>query len=179
MRINGRGTLTGLKTVTGTDRRRPALTDPWLDVKAEAVFASDSYIAARIPVHVDEGDSTGMLPMGALELFERYGDRADGIVCKPSSLSFGDYTIKRPKVDKHADINAVIAKAQDKTPVFEIGLNAEFLAKLASAMGHGTVRLTFTGPREPVIVEGLSGEAIGLLMPIQLADSRLDTAATA
>ena len=173
--------------VASKEQHRPVLTNVHLDVDKGQVVATDSYMLARFPVELDEGDTSGPIPVDALKasrkppLKLRTGE--DGVSIRANrnvevvqgeapylSVPRGDVDYTFPNADSL--FPAVLAD-------FTIGLNAAKLAQLAKALGSDEVVLQFTAGKDgnpealrPILVRPISrgdDDPDGILMPIRHA----------
>ena len=178
--------------VASKDKSRPALTKVHLDADKAQVVVTDSYMLARFPVDLDEGDTSGPIPVDALKASRKAPNSYAG----PVSIRANSHvevvqdgepyvTLPREPLDyQFPDADRLIP---DNLATFEIGLSAEKLLALAKSLGADKgsgygVRLRFvahteTGepqPLRPIRVDainahGRDGEPDGLLMPIRIA----------
>jgi hypothetical protein len=178
----------GLPKITAacsTDKSRPVMCDLHLDAELGELQATDSFIAARIPVELEKGDTSG--PIAAKEIVAARKAKAESLK-----------TPKRPKAKKdqppaYPNLAQLWPTGKEVgTPAFRVGLNASLLAKLAEAIGtrDGQVELLFPGfgkdtgpnPHRPIFVrashapdevredgpDGSVSAPEGLIMPIRL-----------
>lgn len=161
---------------------RVVLQEPYLDVDKKVLYAANAWAAVRLPVEVEDGDTSGPVTKAALAAARKAKTdsiRADG------SLSIvgndGTATLVRPDVGQFPNIDAV-TPAEYEEP-FRIALNPSLLSAIADAMDAKLVVLTFSkkapdlsairvtpsqfdGPApDPKVVEGM----VGILMPARIA----------
>jgi hypothetical protein len=145
--------------VASSDQSRPVLTQVHLNAERSAVEVTDAYMIARFPVELDEGDTSGPIPVEALkasrkspfklvsgtsircnahvEVRAAFGeDASDPYVTLPRES--GEYIF--PNVDQ-------LIPDESSMHEFEIGIDAAKLAKLAKAMGDDVVRLRFVATK--------------------------------
>lgn len=142
---------------TSKDASRPKLAAVWFDADAGELQATDSYIAARMPVSPDYGDSSGWVPADALERSRKTD--AGGLGLNGAAIAYGPAdspdplepeVISRlgvasfPRPDLGEPVNLERLWPQDRHG-FTVGINAGFLKRLADAIGaaDGVVHLTF------------------------------------
>jgi hypothetical protein len=179
--------------VASRDTSRPMLTKVHLDTEAGEVWVTDSYKAARFPVEVEEGDTSGPIPVEALKASRKpplrhisetsisLNSHAEVKMGRGEEASGPYLTVPRDKEDGYK-FPSLPELFPDNLAPFEIGLDAKHLHDLAKAMGSDTIRLRFTmggdrepSPLKPMLVEPLRCDATGgakprgLLMPIRLA----------
>lgn len=143
------------------DDTRPALCRVWFDADAGELRVTDSYIAARVPVSPDAGDTSGWLEPETLERSRKRD--AGAIACNGSAIvyeaPYGDAEPDAEYIDRMARARYARPEGIDPPkleqlwPVdrhgFTVGINAGFLKRLADALGaeDSVVELTFTdGP---------------------------------
>lgn len=155
------------------DESRPALTGAWLDTAAGELRATDSYIAVRMPVEIDTGDTDGWLSADTLARSckrDGGGIAANGSAAvytvpagcgAPSPNDIDALTVAsfpRPDLGTAPNLPQLWPVERDG---FTVGLNAGFLKRLADALGadDSVVRLTFQqdeagrpNPLRPIIV---------------------------
>jgi hypothetical protein len=179
--------------IASKDQSRPVLTYVHLDVENSRVVVTDSYMLAVFPVDLDEGDTTGPIPLDALKASRKppnkYADSrilvngdarvvqvaADGVAGEPYLTvprHTGEYQF--PDVDR-------LIPDDDKLATFEIAFNAELLAKLAKGMGTDVVKFRFVADEDgnpsalkPIVVtpgnlEIHEDNPHGILMPVRTA----------
>lgn len=139
------------------DPSRPALCQAWFDADAGELRATDSYIAVRMPVSPDPGDTSGWLDVETLERSRKRD--GGGIACNGSAVVYDTCgvagmrepdeverlkvaTYDRPDVGTPPNLEQLWPEDRHG---FTVGLNAGFLKRLADALGStdGRVELTF------------------------------------
>ena len=146
-----------VSAAAGRDWSRPALTHVYFDAEAGELRATDSYIAVRMPVSPDYGDTSGWVSTDALERSRKadagglglngaavaYGPAGDTEPVEPDDISRrGVASFPRPDVGTPANLEQLWPQDRDG---FTVGINAGFLKRLADALGakDGVVELTF------------------------------------
>lgn len=139
------------------DYSRPALTHVYFDSERGELRATDSYIAVRMPVSPDPGDTTGWVSTDTLERSRKrdagavsLNGQATVYEVLPSGAMPEPEDIERRRIaDFPRPEPGQPAKLEQLWPVdrdgFTVGLNASFLKRLADALGaaDGVVHLTF------------------------------------
>lgn len=144
--------------VASGDISRPVLTTVHLNVETSAIEVTDSYMLARFPVELDEGDTSGPIPVEALKASRKppIKLRDAGTSIRANShvevrMAFGDEAsepyVTLPRESSEYRFPNIDQLLPDNLSEFEIGLDASKLAKLAKAMGSDVVRLRFTQGR--------------------------------
>ena len=180
--------------VTSKDAHRTALTKVHLNAEKSQVEVTDSYMLARFPVELDEGDTSGPIPLDALKASRKpmlkHVAQSHGTSIRCNSHvevrhAFGEdasepyLTMARDEAEyTFPNVDQLVPENLAK---FRIGLNADKLSKLAKAMGCGPndgVELRFAqgldgnpSSLRPILVRPISkgdGSPDGLLMPIRL-----------
>lgn len=143
------------------DVSRPALTAAWFDDTAGELRATDSYLAVRMPVSPDYGDTAGWVSVDTLE---RSRKRDAGAVALNGAATVYDpagsldpvepeqaercavATFPRPDLGQFPNLEQLWPEDRDG---FTVGLNAGFLKRLADALGadDSVVELTFQSDR--------------------------------
>lgn len=160
--------------LSGFDRRIQ-IAQPYLDVEAEALVATDSYVLAVVPVEIEEGDASGPVPTAALtEARKRTkGKNAHSQLTLNgrAEIDGGEVSFKRPEIDKFIDWKN-ITKGDSSKPIAVFGLNPHKLAQVAEAIGcdkDSFLRIEVYGPLKPIHVSH-SGGGKGVVMPVRIAD---------
>jgi len=177
--------------IASRDASRPVLSKVHLNVDASEVWVTDSYMAARFPVDLDDGDTPGPIPVDTLKASRKPPDKrfATAILVNGDAQvvqgipSDGDYLapyLTVPRESSEYTFPNLEQMFPDNVATFEIGLDAVRLAKLAKAMGSDGVRIRFTAvggtlepaPLGPILVSPITGYGDdaprALLMPIRL-----------
>jgi hypothetical protein len=185
--------------VASKDSSRPVLTTVHLNAAKSRVEVTDSYMLAVFPVDLDEGDTSGPIPVDALKAsrkapLKHVADRAGTSIRCNSHVevrhAFGEEAsepyLTLPRDSSDYTFPNVDHLFPDDLSDFEIGLDAEKLHKLAKAMGDMRVRIRFCnswaraegngafGPSNmrPFVVCPLGAsedDARGILMPIRIS----------
>lgn len=149
---------------------RPILNHVRFDAVAGTLTATNSYIAARVPCEVEDGDESGLIPAAALK------------AAKGASLVIrdGKATLKLADGERSWDLHDGVFPDVDKIfglyePIeFPFGINHELLGACARALGCGgksyiPIKLHPSSPLKGIFAEAgsrLGGE--GVLMPVRL-----------
>ncbi len=168
--------------VVSKDKERPQLANPYLDVAAESVVATDGHRLVVVPVEIMHGDVSGYLSGDMLKVARKKNrksveadirDRKEIVPfdiewpCPAEGCTFPDWQKVLPSF-KPGDPGTVT-----------IGVNARLLKGIADALGsEGEVALSFRldsvnvedAPESQILVRSTfarEGE-LGVLMPIRL-----------
>lgn len=166
----------------GKDRTRPMLTEPWLEIDSEGkgtLYATDSYVAVRVPVELDKDDTPGVVPAAALKAARsaRWHDPEVFLNGSASALGKdGTVTVERPERDNPNVAQLFVAETTEGEGTVTIGIDPEKLQAVALALGaRRGVKLTIRvepgyGSLKPFYVEPLhtTHDGVGLVMPIKL-----------
>lgn len=178
--------------VASKDKTRPVLSKVHLNVEKSRVEVTDSYILAVFPVELDEGDTSGPIPVDALKASRKMAldhgrNKFDSkIKCNSKVEVFVEdsepfngpyYTTDRDEND-YTFPQCDCLFPENVAP-FEIGLNIGLLTRLAKSMGTETIRLRFTAdndgnpsPLRPILVDPLTrvddNQPRGILMPVRV-----------
>lgn len=184
--------------VASKDASRPVLTRVHLNAEQSVVEVTDSYMLARFPVELDEGDTSGPIPVDALKAARKppnkYRDVSIALNGNAEVRQYGENPAEpdTPYLTVPRDVEPyqfpdTLRLIPENLSEFEIGLDAGLLYRLAKAMGNERVRIRFTnnpatgdgngnfGPSNlrPYVVRPADAysddDPIGLLMPIRLA----------
>lgn len=179
--------------VASKDVARPVLTKVHLNVEQSVVEVTDSYMLARFPVELDEGDTSGPIPVDALKASRKAPIRGhstrialngDAECIMDSGGIESTYATFSRESAGYTFPNCAQLIPENLSD-FEIGIDAGKLLKLAKAMGDERVRIRFTnnpatgegnghfGPSNlrPCVVRPIDAtgdDATGILMPIRL-----------
>src|SRR4051812_10454668 len=77
-----------------TTDARPMLKGVYLDVETSTLTATDSYMAARVPCEVEDGDESGCIPVAALKEADGQSLRVSGGTATLTYLDGGTRTWK-------------------------------------------------------------------------------------
>lgn len=180
--------LAKIEQCVSTDKTRYTLTQPYLDIRdGEArMVATDGRCMAVVPVDVDASDVSGHVPV---ESFKTARKKVWGKLTMTelsvggSAVSVGDYTWKRPDLGTFPNWRGVIPSPEkDKTETLRLGINPEYLARVAEAIGtdgHVVLEIPvetqgrYKGQVLNAIVvrpsdKGAVKGAFGLVMPVRL-----------
>lgn len=168
-----------IEKATSTDSTRPAIGEPWLDVEAGKLVATNGRIIAVVPVEIEEGDASGYVTAEALKAARALVGKHLPLAIKANgSLAlYNGVTFPRPGVDdlgQFPNWKQVIPEKQEK-PAIRIAFDVKLLSALCEAMGTSGVILEasddLTGIR--VIPTGVSAcqpgspQAFGVIMPLR------------
>jgi hypothetical protein len=169
-----------------TEPNRPVLTHVYFDAKAGTLTATDSYIAARVPCLVEDGDESGLIPADALKTAAGESLQiADG----KATLALADGGERSwPLLTsaKFPDLDKILGEL----PAGDVdyGLNTWLLHNLGQAMADTRMQDTkiVLNPRHPlhgIAARAFGSPAIGLIMPVRIpgepkepANGKLDLA---
>lgn len=147
------------------ERGRPVLMHVSFDVEKATLTATNSYLAARVPCEVEDGDESGLIPADAIKTAAGKSLRiADGKATL--KLPDGERTWPLLVGSKFPDVDKILAD----TPKADVrfGLNARLLNDLGNAMGADTVvALHPVHPLKGMLVTALP-DTLGVLMPVRL-----------
>lgn len=142
--------------VASRDLSRPVLTTVHLNAEASEVWVTDSYMAARFPVELDESDTSGPIPIEALKAMRKpplgkyvsagikLNGNAEVQQYDSDGKPTGDPYLTMPRESSEYTFPSLNQHFPDNLSDFEIGFSAEKLARLAKAMGTDDVRLRFS-----------------------------------
>lgn len=164
------GTTGRIWEAASTDPSRPVLTGVYFDAKAGTLTATDSYVMARVPCDVEEGDESGLIPAEALKTANgaslKVADGKATLTLKDGERTWNLIEGTAPDFDK------ILGDAQSiETP---FGLNADLLKKLASALNRdklSPIALHPVHPRKGIRVDAKEAKGVkGLIMPVIVRD---------
>ena len=169
--------------VCAQEEERPALRCVYLH--EGHLYAADGYIAARIPVTLDETDLDGAIPIEAI----RAAREANSIVAvgKQVTVTQHECHYDRPEYDRGQEIINTVDKACLSRPGMRpethdpiVSLDVEKLWNLAQAIcEHAQYVDLYLGesPRDPIIVtpRGLGCDEQGVIMPAHRSSSIVNT----
>jgi len=177
-----------IEKATSGDDMRPVLCEPYLRREGKGkkqrayLYATDSYILARLPVEVEDDEPDGFVPTEVLkEARPRRGDPLGAQVTLTEDKAIVERNGRRLEVDRSkADVAfpdcAALIKGAEKRQEFSVTLNVDYLHDAAKALGARQIRLSFIEGDEkrpstlqPVIVEPVykHDDRIALVMPIR------------
>lgn len=180
--------LAKIEKCVSTDETRYVLTQPYLDIRdGEArMVATDGRCMAVVPVDVDASDVSGHVPAESLKTARKVWGKLtlNTLAVGEASVSVGDYQWKRPvDMGKFPDWRNVIPNPEkDRTETLRVGINPEYLARVAEAIGtdrHVVLEIPvetqgrYKGQVLNAIVvrpsdKGAVKGAFGLVMPVRL-----------
>lgn len=161
-----------VEKAVSSDRDRWALSQPWLDVSAKAMVATDGRILAVVPVEVEEGDLTGHVMKDVMVKARKSALKADR-KAESMTLCVGDYA--DPALVAGANLifpnyqNAIpkgVASGKNK-PNIRVKLDGDLLGRLLAAIGSSKFILELT-------VEVKEGEVTDVQTPIVVRPSNGD-----
>lgn len=158
----------------------PLLMDPYLDVKAERLLASNGHALVSLPVEVARGERSRYLACSLLEAARKLGE--DDVPAEIKDQEIVEFGVLWPTAQERTfpDWKSLFPRFKSGDPgTTTIHLNARLLKALADAMGSaGAVALTFeTGSLvAPVLVQPLipAAQELGLLMPLRQDEDDVD-----
>lgn len=169
------------------DKNRCVLTQPYLDIRdGEAhVVATDGRCMAVVPVESQPGDVSGHVPVESLKTARKVWGRLtlNTLAVGESAVSVGDHQWKRPELGTFPNWRQVIPSPEkDKTEILRLGINPEYLARVAEAIGtdgHVVLEIPvesqgrYKGQVLNAIVvrpsdKGAVPGAFGLVMPVRI-----------
>lgn len=170
------------------DKTRPVLTAVHLDTERAVLESTDSYCLAAIPVTIEDGDVSGLIPAEAITAMQK-AQRAHRYTTLSMKCEEGTVTLETPDgssswirpVGQFPNVPQLTPAPEDLSG-FVVRLNAAFLAKTAAAIGTEVVTLRFVRDRgktegedtgyypanlRPIVVSnGGHGES-ALVMPVR------------
>lgn len=182
---NSRNTPNILKTAS-KDKSRPILQHGHLDVERGVLESTDSYCLASIPVEIEDGDVTGMVPAEALIAYYKaikaykYSDLS--LACGETvtlETPDGTQSWKRPE-GQFPNVQQLIPE-EDSRSNFRFGIDPRKLVQVADALGVETLTLSFC--RRTDAEEGQDigyhpnnmrplitgyGDAVAIVMPVRV-----------
>jgi hypothetical protein len=180
--------LAKIERCVSTDETRHVLTQPYLDIQdgEGRMIATDGKCMAVVPVDVDANDVAGHVPAESLKTARKVWGKLtlNTLAVGESAVSVGDYQWKRPlDMGKFPNWRNVIPSPEkDRTEILRVGINPEFLSRVAEAIGAGdlvnleipietqgrykgqVLGAIVVRPRENCAVAG----AFGLVMPARI-----------
>ena len=150
-----------------------------LNVERNRVEATNGHFAAIIPVEVEDGDVSGPVSVEAIKAARKLSGRngephilANGSLALPNGQTFPRVT--NDDIGRYPDIDRIMPNEPDRAP--DICINADYLAKLAQALGSGNlgnivkIWIDDSGATSngfnPIVVQTISGpkDGVGVLM---------------
>lgn len=129
-----------IEKIVSTDPTKRVLENPWLDIDEQGhgtLLASSGQNALVIPVELDDQDSPGPVPIGAIKDARKQGGE---ILCGESWCGVsGGAAHPRGQFTQFPPIRQLLVPSGPD--VLEISLNAKALYELAQAMGTSVVKL--------------------------------------
>ena len=129
-----------IERCVSTDQNRYVLTQPYLDIRdgESHMVATDGKCMAIVPVDVDAGDVSGHVPAESLKTARKVWGKLtlNTLAVGESSVSAGDYQWKKPDLGTFPNWRGVVPNPEnDRTETLRLGINPEFLARVAEAIG--------------------------------------------
>jgi hypothetical protein len=149
---------------------RPILTHVAFDAEKGTLTATNSYIAARVPCEVEDGDVSGLIPAVALkESFGKSLRVADGFATL--TLPDGERRWSVLADTQFPDVDKILGGAVEG---LKFGLNPDLVQQLGLALCAGTsahvpISLHPVNPLHAMRVTA-SRDAVGVIMPVRLPD---------
>ncbi len=162
-----------VEAAASKDSARPALTEPWL--VGSNLYATDSYVAVRIPVELDPGDTDGTVPGAALKAARKPRAMPNVLLNGSAVTSEGDgraeFSRRVHKDQLPPAIDALIPDADALEGATSITVNILKLAQAAKAIGCDVVTLTIRDADKPIVMQPNVGSdgRIALVMPVRKA----------
>lgn len=167
-----------VEKICSKDATRFAINAPFLDItdgKANLISTNGRAIVV-IPVEVAPEDTQGYIPIDGLKAARKATRGKGGEIDAKANGAFmlnNGQSFPRNVDATFPNWRQVIPA--DKPFVLEVGLNASYLLDLVQALGGtGNVRLSFTGPQDPITVRAMEGPlkyedgAKAVLMPVRI-----------
>jgi hypothetical protein len=161
--------LPKLTAACSKDKSLPVLQHVNLNVELGELQATTKYVAVRVPVEVEKGDTSGVVDPAAVDAATK---------SKASNLKVGK--TQHPKVGEFPKLEELWPTGKEVgKPAFRIGFNAEYLLQVAQAIGAkgGAIELIFPaygkdGPRDdkPIVVRPMLKENQGSVFGVELEE---------
>ena len=135
--------LAKIERCVSQDETRHVLTQPYRDIRdGDAhVVATDGRCMAVVPVDVDANEVAGHVPAESLKTASKVWVKLsmNTLAVGANDVSVGDYTWKRPvDMGQFPSWRGVIPTPEnDKTETLRVGINPEYLSRVAEAIGAG------------------------------------------
>jgi hypothetical protein len=153
-----------------TEASRPVLMHVMFDAKKGTLTATDSYVIARVPCEVEEGDESGLIPAAALKTA---AGKSLHIADGKATLKLADGERSWPLLTgaTFPDADKIISGYPPVDAPF--GLNTRLLRELGNALGavdHLPIALHPVHPLKGILVNGPApgGATVGVIMPVRL-----------
>jgi hypothetical protein len=153
------------------------LVDPYLDVAAKKVVATNGYSLVAVPVEVELGDSSCYISRDLFKIARRKVKLGPAEIEDKAEIVPTGITWPSEQGREFPEWKKVVPDWDERTPgTVTVGLNAKLLKGLSDALGgDGIVALTIKiNERDtaPLLVRALGGSAgeIGLLMPCRAGE---------
>lgn len=150
--------------------------EPWL--KGDNLYASDSYVAVRIPVKRDQHDTDGYVPRAALAAARKSRDFPHVLVENGEAVTITkDGTLRVPRgelgqFEAWPEVDALFPPEPFAEGRMSISFNVDKLLQVAKALGTANVTVTFdpntdSGPLFVVPLNSDGTSRAGLVMPVR------------
>jgi hypothetical protein len=162
-----------------TEPTRPILTGVMFDAGAGTLTATNSYIAARVPCEVEEGDESGIIPAEAIKTAKGESLR---VAKGKATLQLGNGERSWTLIEGvFPDVDKILATTPEAATRF--GVNPDLLRSLALALGCGGKSYTplVLHPVSPLkgMLVAAPSEGVGVLMPVRIDGEKRDPLPTA
>lgn len=143
---------------------RPVLQSVYLNVEDKKLVATDGRKMAQIDCEIEEGDTSGLIPIEAIKHYRKVNKKVNcySMKCNGSckiTTSEGTIEFNRPDY-QFPNYNNVIPKYEK---MFKMSINAEYLLEIAKALGSDG-KVTFNIP----LKTDESGEIIDIDIKVPL-----------
>lgn len=172
-----------LHLLCSKDSMRPALNH--VKVTKEYCVATDAHVLAAIPTHLifDEDFIIGLPDKGVFIHSEDWKKMTTGInivwksddVIRVIVKNKRDVLIEVETEDSvggtYPNWDAVIPSDDASNEVAQVGVNAPILSTLQTALGYGSLKLSFSGQNKPIRVsdgQGIEEGVNAIIMPVQI-----------
>ena len=142
-----------IEKACSADKSRPVLTSCYLDAEASVLVATDSYQLAVVPVEVEDGDVSGLVPAAALSAWRKASTRSI-----PAGLSANGSVEVRG-----SEQSASFPRPDGQFP--DYGRLCQPPAPNVEGDGAGF----FPASLKPIVVHNGGHGEVGLVMPIRQA----------
>ena len=159
------------------DAHRPQLNGVYFDGPKGRMIATNGHIMAIVPLNAEEmteeeKGKTALIPSEAFKEWRREQKKQkraevplvlNGKAKLPNGMEFPYIEERTPNYD-------AVMPDPDMPVIVKIGINAELLSSLATAMGAKTLELHIRSSEKAVEVFAVGNECHGLIMPFHLKD---------
>jgi hypothetical protein len=163
--------------VASKDEERFNLLDPYLDVEAERMVATDGHRLVAVPVEIEEGDVSGYVSRDLLKVGRRKAGKLEPSIQIINRIDLLPHEIEWPCLQGRtfpAWRGVLPPYHEGDEGTVTIGLNSKLLKGIADALGsEGLVALTVkldSPSTSPLLVRAFLGQEdeIGILMPCRI-----------